>query len=317
MIPHSKKGNSTDINDNGVRKVKDTSTDRNVIILSKHNTNKLRTERIKKNKLQNSLIRNLINKANANKTPTTFNLPTFSADSTNMHATSANISSSELSFFDDLNEIPEEHNILTTKHVNNKRKNNSHTSINAKNSFVTDTKNNTKRMRAERIKKNKLQNSMIRNIINKANTNNTPTISNLPTTSADSTNLPTTSTNTNSTDLPLFNDLYEIPLENNNLTSEQLNNKRKKNCHQSLYAKKRINSLVNFDENNFPENYLGPMDIVCKYCSAKHFKNEANSTGTFANCCQNGKVVLEKLQEAPDLIKTLLNTDKDFLDNIR
>ena len=75
--------------------------------------------------------------------------------------------------------------------------------------------------------------------------------------------------------------------------------------------------MVYFDENNFPENYLGPMDTICKYCSAKHFKNEANSTGRFTNCCQNGKVHLEKLEEAPELIKTLLNTDNEFLDNIR
>ena len=58
------------------------------------------------------------------------------------------------------------------------------------------------------------------------------------------------------------------------------------------------------------------MAVVCTYCSALKWKGE-----TPGMCCSNGKVNIERLQEPPEPLKTLLGTDtpasKDFHANIR
>uniref|UniRef100_A0A914V163 Helitron helicase-like domain-containing protein n=1 Tax=Plectus sambesii TaxID=2011161 RepID=A0A914V163_9BILA len=76
--------------------------------------------------------------------------------------------------------------------------------------------------------------------------------------------------------------------------------------------------------NVFPEeDDLGPMNVVCKHCSALHFKGELamRKTDEFAECCQTGKVQLPDLQPYPNELKQLLlgqdRSSQNFWDNIR
>ena len=48
------------------------------------------------------------------------------------------------------------------------------------------------------------------------------------------------------------------------------------------------------------EDNIGQMNIVCQYCNALKFKRETAST-----CCNNGKVILEKLPQPPEQINKL------------
>ena len=52
------------------------------------------------------------------------------------------------------------------------------------------------------------------------------------------------------------------------------------------------------------EDNIGQMNSVCQYCNALKFKRETAST-----CCNNGKVILEKLPQPPEQINTLWNDD--------
>ena len=56
---------------------------------------------------------------------------------------------------------------------------------------------------------------------------------------------------------------------------------------------------------------VGPMNIMCKYCGAKRFKDENKSI-----CCANGQVELPPLPEAPEPLKSLLR-NRHFQDKIR
>ena len=56
-----------------------------------------------------------------------------------------------------------------------------------------------------------------------------------------------------------------------------------------------------FNENDplYDENYLGPMNVVCKWCKAKMFEGELindKDGGHFNICCHNGKVNLDKIK---------------------
>ena len=48
------------------------------------------------------------------------------------------------------------------------------------------------------------------------------------------------------------------------------------------------------------DDSIGEMATVCQYCNAYKFKNETAST-----CCNNGKVILEKLPQPPEQINKL------------
>lgn len=70
-------------------------------------------------------------------------------------------------------------------------------------------------------------------------------------------------------------------------------------------------------------NYLGKMDLLCKYCDAKHFKGEIviNKPKSFGDCCSHGKVRLNPLRAPPDIIEQLFSgtheKSKEFLTHIR
>ena len=61
---------------------------------------------------------------------------------------------------------------------------------------------------------------------------------------------------------------------------------------------------------------VGDMNVICVYCNAKKYKNEAPGL-----CCSNGKVELPLIEDAPEPLKSLLYSNslqsKIFLNNIR
>lgn len=77
------------------------------------------------------------------------------------------------------------------------------------------------------------------------------------------------------------------------------------------------------DIDDVREDYIGSMDILCMYCDAKHFVSEKvrNKVESFHDCCQHGKVQLNRIPEPPTLLRNLLQgsheQSKHFLDNIR
>lgn len=51
-----------------------------------------------------------------------------------------------------------------------------------------------------------------------------------------------------------------------------------------------IVSFENFDENQVPTNYLGLMNVQCKFCGSLNFMCGKPSDGKFSNCCHKGKI---------------------------
>lgn len=49
------------------------------------------------------------------------------------------------------------------------------------------------------------------------------------------------------------------------------------------------------------EHYLGPMNVECNHCHAKHFEKEkvSGEGNSFNDCCNHGKVNLKKYKEYP------------------
>ena len=55
---------------------------------------------------------------------------------------------------------------------------------------------------------------------------------------------------------------------------------------------------------------LGPMDVICTSCSARHFRKETVGVGgRFQRCCEVGRVVLPALQDMPMELKRLFGSD--------
>ena len=52
------------------------------------------------------------------------------------------------------------------------------------------------------------------------------------------------------------------------------------------------------------DDSIGEMSTICQYCSALKFKKETAST-----CCNNGKVILDKLPQPPEQINKLWHED--------
>ena len=50
----------------------------------------------------------------------------------------------------------------------------------------------------------------------------------------------------------------------------------------------------NFSNINVPQHYLGPMNVLCCHCGAKHFEDEKvhNKGNSFNDCCSHGAVKL-------------------------
>ena len=57
------------------------------------------------------------------------------------------------------------------------------------------------------------------------------------------------------------------------------------------------------------EHYLGPMDVNCTHCNAKHFSAErvSNKGDSFNDCCSHGAVRLEKLPEYLEQLRSLID----------
>ena len=72
----------------------------------------------------------------------------------------------------------------------------------------------------------------------------------------------------------------------------------------------------NTDYNNYQRISIGQMNVICKFCKAKRFKNESKGI-----CCKQGKVQIETLEEPPyplnDLLFNRSPDSKLFFNNIR
>ena len=61
-----------------------------------------------------------------------------------------------------------------------------------------------------------------------------------------------------------------------------------------------------------PVHSCGEMSRECPHCHALLWEDELDS-----QCCDNGKVKLDPLQEVPPVLATLLSSDKQFREDIR
>ena len=72
-----------------------------------------------------------------------------------------------------------------------------------------------------------------------------------------------------------------------------------------------------------PAHDLGPMNIECEFCEAKHWVSEAvmGTNQHFELCCKRGDVVLDKLRAPPPFLRALFEGDdpraRNFRQNIR
>ncbi|XP_058810120.1 uncharacterized protein LOC131675228 [Phymastichus coffea] len=70
-------------------------------------------------------------------------------------------------------------------------------------------------------------------------------------------------------------------------------------------------------------DYLGPMNILCSHCKAKHFKDEmiSNKGLSFSDCCSHDTVSLDPLPEFPPQLYSLFTGQHSksnlFMNNIR
>lgn len=105
--------------------------------------------------------------------------------------------------------------------------------------------------------------------------------------------------------------------------TDETENTCKDNIHlnANIFYKCALIANEKFDENSITENYLGPMNVLCKFCKAKHFTSEMTKRNNFNNCCHNGKVILPEDKKYPDEIKNLIlensSENTKFLKNIR
>ena len=109
--------------------------------------------------------------------------------------------------------------------------------------------------------------------------------------------------------------------------SKQKRNLRNRRYHQKLgplHNAFRFD-MEKFDENNslYSEHDAGGMDKKCGKCNAWMFADESlvSRKDTYALCCQNGRVILPKLNKVPDKLFDLLTKNtkhgKFFRANIR
>ena len=79
----------------------------------------------------------------------------------------------------------------------------------------------------------------------------------------------------------------------------------------SIKEKSRVIHKVEF--NSCAEHYIGEINVLCIHCGAKHFSQEkVSSQNSFDDCCNHGKVILERLQNFPDELKELFSGTHKF-----
>ena len=76
------------------------------------------------------------------------------------------------------------------------------------------------------------------------------------------------------------------------------------------------------NEDDVPPFSLGPMDSMCFFCKALHFKGERPKDGNFSHCCNKGKVILTPAGDNfPSLLRDLFSGvhqhSVNFLNNSR
>lgn len=84
----------------------------------------------------------------------------------------------------------------------------------------------------------------------------------------------------------------------------------------------QINNYIHNIGQAYSENYLGEMNVQCCHCGAKHFEDEkVGKENSFDDCCNHGKVKLENVDNFPEDLKLLFNSEHelshDFFKNIR
>jgi len=69
----------------------------------------------------------------------------------------------------------------------------------------------------------------------------------------------------------------------------------------------RLNISNTISVNDVTEYYIGPMDVYCVHCNAKHFAAEkiSNKGNSFHDCCNHGTVYLQPLPEHPQFLHSL------------
>jgi len=69
--------------------------------------------------------------------------------------------------------------------------------------------------------------------------------------------------------------------------------------------------------NEIVENYIGPMDVFCTYCHAKHFTAEKifNKGNSFHDCCNHGAIYLESLPQLPQFLRSVFEGSHAKSDN--
>ena len=82
------------------------------------------------------------------------------------------------------------------------------------------------------------------------------------------------------------------------------------------------NRLTNLPQ-SVTQDYLGPMNMVCIHCNAKHFVSEkvSNKGLSFHDCCSHGSVLIEPTSTFPKDLLELFNgshgKSNDFFQHIR
>ncbi|XP_065370863.1 uncharacterized protein LOC135963006 [Calliphora vicina] len=89
---------------------------------------------------------------------------------------------------------------------------------------------------------------------------------------------------------------------------------RRNTC--DAYARIAFNYRTDMDYANDILVAIGPMNVVCQYCNAHRYKNEAPGM-----CSSNGKIVLPDMLPPPEPLKSLISgtseDSRNFLSNIR
>ena len=106
--------------------------------------------------------------------------------------------------------------------------------------------------------------------------------------------------------------------------------RRRQAARNAIIDESRNNATPNVEQNRLDnrcqpitQDYLGPMNILCIHCNAKHFVSEkvSNKGLSFQDCCSHGAVVLEPTPIFPKDLFDLFNgfhiKSNDFFQHIR
>ncbi|XP_074106854.1 uncharacterized protein LOC141532421 [Cotesia typhae] len=134
-------------------------------------------------------------------------------------------------------------------------------------------------------------------------------------------NIPSTSHTSSLSSYQFKNNYFE---HNYSRFSKSSSSKSRNPCstvhNHNITTNNNQNNLNGNDINDIemiPGNYIGAMNIICRYCKAKHFSGElpSNKTDSFNDCCRHGEVSLEKQPELPPLLKSLFDGSHEKANN--